>query len=278
MTTVDPIPERQLLSYSVRGAEVAAVYQFLAQFGPQPAQRISDCFARTEPSGQTRRDDLLYEVLDFLRALELVLRYPGKDSVKLYRLADDTELTQPFELVLLGRLHTMTDGRDAFRAVHQAIVAADLFFVTKEDLLKRLESSISASYAWNIEKLRTWEHLATYSGLVRSTKPALLGDLMCCPTPSLLLATLTAYQAGTDQSQPKPAQQRLPASDWLDFAEARHFVCRTERQRVHSGLAASLLSMEKAGLLRLSMGSDAPSTIVLKTPRVSRNVSHIQVL
>jgi hypothetical protein len=36
--------------------------------------------------------------------------------------------------------------------------------------------------------------------------------------------------------------------------------------------------MEKAGLLRLSMGSDAPSTIVLKTRGVSRNVSHIQVL
>jgi hypothetical protein len=236
-------------------------------WGPSKQDHISDCFANTEGKGQARNEELLREVLDFLRKIELIERYSEDGREKVYRVMENSNTGEHFQLLLLRQFQRFSDGRDAFRVCYQWALNENKLFLSKEDLLKILERNAHEGYAWNMEKLRTWENLAIYTGLVRSVKPS-QGDLMISPTPELLGWTMLAYQANQTETN-ELVKIEIPAGDWLDFVEEHYFSVHTSRNHIAEGISASLLAMEKRKLLEFSTGSDAPHSILLGQRRVS---------
>ena len=270
-TVFDPVPLRQILSYRVRGPEVESLFDVLCQHGPLSDESLSAAFAGTEEPGQPRKDDLVRDALDFLRAVELVGRR-DENGRKVYQVLDEGSTGIPFRLLLLRQLHQMTDRRDAFRIAHDVVISRDWFLSTKSDMLKELEGMYPEDYAWNTEKLRSWEWLSAYTGLVRSLDPR-HADLMVCPVPDLLLSSLrflvsTRELEGTREN----GEIRVLVGEWLDCLESTLFSCHTESREVHHGLSGALLSMEAAGRVKLDMMSDAPGARLLK----DRRISHIR--
>ena len=268
-TDFDPIPRRQILSYRARGPELESIFRLLCREGPLPFASLSTMFAGTEAPGQPRKDDLLLDALDFLRAVELVGRWRNEDQSPMYQVLDGVDPATPFPILLLHQLHRMSDNRDAFRIVHDLAVRQDAFLVTKDDLLKGLEGMYPGEYAWNTEKMRSWQWLASYLGLIRSLDPR-QADLMICPTPKLLLSALRqSVISGQVAEQRHRKRSRILISAWLEYMEDNLFRCFTERRDVHDGLARALLSMDAAGQIELDMMSDAPGAPLLRGRRVS---------
>lgn len=267
METVDQIPEKPLLSFKVRGADTESVFRFLEENGPTPFERISQCFANTDRRDQPRDEELLREVLDFLRVIELVERYTKDNQGRWYRVREGVSKGEPYQLLLLRQLHSLTGERNAFRLCHHYTLRENRLFVSKEDLLKLLEKHSSDGYTWNLEKLRTWENLATFTGLVRSVKPA-MGDLMISPTSDLLRKTMVAYCASQTNAG-EAVHMEFLAGDWLNFVEENYFNTRTIRDQIAIGISESLLAMEKRKLLEFGVGSDAPSSLMLGQRRVN---------
>ena len=123
----------------MRGPELASIFDHLCNQGPCSFKSLSRAFAGTEEPGQKRKDDLLLDALDFLRAVELIGRWREEDGTQMYRVLEAGDTAFPFRVLLLQQLHRMTDNRNAFRIVHDTAVHRDSFLVTKDDLLKKLE-------------------------------------------------------------------------------------------------------------------------------------------
>jgi hypothetical protein len=268
--TFDAIPKRQILSYRVRGPELEAIFGLLSQSEALPFETLSGMFAGTEAPGTPRNDELLLDALDFLRAGELVGRWRDESSKQLYQVTGDVPPRIPFRLLLLRQLHRASDSRNAFRIAHDAAVRKNLFFTSKTDLIKQLEPLYPEDYAWNTEKLRSWEWLATYIGLVRPLNSRLT-DLMICPQPELILSLLRVFSDET--SEPERVDERATAliGAWLRFIEAGFLSYATERREVYDGLGRALLAMEAADQIKLEMKSDAPGAVMM----YGRRVSHI---
>lgn len=270
----DAIPTRQILSYRVRGPELETIFDLLSQEGPFLFEKLSQIFAGMEAPGQPRKTDLLLDALDFLRAVELIGRWRNEDGMVVYQVIGELDQSLPFRLLLLRQFHQMTDKRDAFRIAHKTLVAKDAFLTSKSELLKELEGMYPEDYAWNTEKLRSWEWLAEYLGLVRSLESH-RSDLMVCPSSDLLttaLETAIRLQLLSNVSEGDGYAEVL-IGEWLDHVNQDWFNCYTDRRQVHHGLASALLSMESANRLKLMMASDAPGASLL----CERRVSHIRI-
>ena len=268
MPQIDPLPKRQLLSFKVRGPELAAIFTELRTSGPLTYTQISERFA---PPPEPRNDELVREGLEMLRTLELIWRIqPDEGSDPLYQVSEEIATDVPFSLLVLGKLRSVNDDRRVFRLIHDLVIGEDLIFVTRHDLLARLESAYpQIEYAWNVEKVRTWRAMAEYLGLTRSVKPS-GGDILVSPTPALLTQFLLAYVSHT--STIAGGQIEIPIREWLEFVEANYCRCRTERLSVHRGLARALLSMEAEKRIRLTILSDAGSVRLR-----DRAASHIEL-
>lgn len=268
--TIDAIPKRQILSYRVRGPELEAIFSLIRQSGTTSFEALGDLFAGTEAPDTPRNDELLLDALDFLRAVELVGRWRDEDGKQLYQALEGAGIQMPFRLALLHQLHLATDSRNAFRIVHNTAVRGNLFLTSKADLLKQLEPLYPEDYAWNTEKLRSWEWLAAFIGLVRPVSSR-TADLMICPQPVLVVSLLRAFATEKSGTQREGEQVTVLISNWLRFVEAGFFSCTTERRELYDGLGRALLAMEAAGQIRLEMKSDASGAIMMH----GRNVSHV---
>lgn len=269
MPHIDAIPKRQLLSYNVRGPELAAIFAELRTTGPLTYAEISERFA---PPPEPRNDELVREGLEMLRALELVWRVQPDDEEgdPLYQLSEGLALDNPFPLLVLNGLYSVEDDRRVFQLAHDLVVGEDLLFVTRHDLLARLEDAHpQTEYAWNLEKIRTWRALAEYLGLTRDVKPS-NGDILVSPTPRLLNQLLLAYASEMDK--PTAEQTTIPIREWLEFVETNYCRWQTKRWGVHQGLARAMLSMEVEKHIELTMLSDAGSIHL-----ASRAASHVVV-
>jgi len=268
----DSIPQRQVLSYRVRGPELEAIFDLLRQQGPTKTESLSQVFAGTEPPGKPRKTDMLIEALDFLRAVELVGRWRDEEETQFYGILGDVAADLPFRLLLLQRLHRVDDSRDAFRKAHDVTIKEDMFFATKADLLKKLESLYPEDYAWNVEKLNALEWLGDYLGLLRPLESR-QSDFMICPTPVLLLSTLRfCATEGMVEDLQDAGEVRILLHAWLEYIDQHLFGCFTERRDVHKGLARAILSMDSQKQIRLEMMSDAPGSLMLR----DRRASHIR--
>lgn len=266
----DAVPKRQILSYRVRGPELAAIFDLLCRSGPTTFEALSDLFAGTEAPGTPRNNELLLDALDFLRAVELVGRWRDENGRQQYQVIEGLPNQMPFRLLLLSQLHRMSDNRNAFRIVHDLAVRKNLFFASKADLVKQLEPLYPEDYAWNTEKLRSWEWLSTFIGLVRPLNPR-LGELMICPRPDLVLNLLHAFAADKVRDEQDGVQATVLIGAWLQFIEDRFFSCTTERREIYDGLSHALRAIEATGQIKLEMKSDAPGAVTIR----GRNVSHI---
>ena len=268
MPQIDPIPKRQLLSFKVRGPELAATFTELRVSGPLTYAQISERFA---PPPEPRNDELLREGLEMLRVLELIWRIqPDEGSDSLYQVSEEVAADVPFPLLLLGKLRAVNDDRRVFRLIHDLVIGEDLMFVTRHDLLTRLESVYpQIEYAWNVEKVRTWRAMAEYLGLTRSVKPS-GGDILVSPIPDLLTQLLLAYASHAGILA--DGKFDISLREWLEFVEANYCRCYAERLSVHQGLARALLSMAAEKRIRLTMLSDAGSVRLR-----DRAASHIEL-
>lgn len=268
----DALPKRQILSYRVRGPELEAIFGLIRKSGPLSFETLSNQFAATESPDEHRKDDLLLEALDFLRAVELVGRWRDEDSRHIYQVVEAIPDQLPFRLLLMRQLHRATDGRRAFRLVHDIAVRKNLFFTSREDLLKQLEVLYPEDYAWNIEKLRSWEWLAAYLGLVRPLGSKQV-TMMICPQPELVVSLLRAFAYELVKDQHTSEQVSVLIGVWLRFLDDRYLSCITERRQVYDGLGRTLLTMDAAGQITVGMKSDAPGSVVLG----GRQASHIDL-
>lgn len=261
----DPLPQKQILSYPVRGPELEAImsiFQHQEERG-LALESLIEKFVPLEGNNRPANPELLREALNFLRAVEFIRQRTDETQNLIFYLAEQFSTRQPFTLQLLQRLHSFDDDRRAFRLVTDLVMRENLFFAHRRDLVTRLESNTPGSYSWNEEKIRTWQQLADYLGLVRSIEPS-QGDTMFSPQPSLLLALMQAYI--TDRH---PAGKQIPVGDWLTYLEENYFTCLTGRREVHLGLARGLKSMEMMGKLTFVMHSDAPHSVILDGQRVA---------
>lgn len=265
MIEFDPIPKRHLLSFRVRGPELAAIFAELMSSGSLPYGEVVRRFA---PPPDPRNDELVREGLEMLRALELVWRTKSEEEDDmLYGVSDKIPKDVPFCPPALERLHLLSDNRRVFRLVHDLIVGKDLLFVDRHSLLVDLEDEHpQTEYAWNIEKIRTWKAIAEFCGLIRDVKPS-EGDVLVSPTLDLVMHTLTAYLHNTDTTGRRQSRQ-VPVPGWLEFVEDKYFRCYTDRSSVHQGLAHALLSMQAGRKIGLKMLSDA-SSVSLSGKRAS---------
>lgn len=268
MSQIDPIPKRQLLSFKVRGPEIAQIFKELKTSGPLTHTQVIERFV---PLSESRNDDMVRDGLDMLRALELIWRIQtDSDNGPSYKLNEDISSKTPFSLLVLKRLSSFNDDRCVFRLIHNLLIANNLLFVNRHDLMMRLEKAYpQKKYAWNLAKIRTWRVVSAYFGLVRSVKPS-DGDILVSPKSRLLTQMMLAY--ATHEGISTNQKFEIPIRDWLDFVQTHYCQCLTEKLRVHQGLASALLSMEKGSLIVLKMLSDAGSERLL-----DRAVSHIEV-
>jgi hypothetical protein len=262
MVDFDPMPQKQILSYQVRGPEIEALITLFRQQPIMPLVTLVEKFVPTEPEGQSPKTDLLREALNFLRAIEFINQATDENQTLTFHLAESVIHNEPFSLQLLRQLHNFDDDRRAFRLISDLVIEKNLLFAHRKELITRLESAYPGSYSWNEEKLRTWQQLAEYLGLVRSVKPD-QGDTMFSPQPTLLLKLLQAYVA-----QQKTIEQ-ISIGQWLDFVHHTYFSCFTAHQEIHLGLARSLRAMQTRGQLAFKMHSDAPHSAVLEGQRIA---------
>jgi hypothetical protein len=256
MTSYDSIPQKQILSYQVRGPETEAITYVMLQHRTLSLDSLIEKFVPSEGGMQVHKTDLLREALNFLRTVEFIRQVSDDDQNVTYYLADDLAARESFPLKLLRRLQGFDDDRRAFRLVTDLIASRNLLFAHRKDIVTALEVAYPGSYSWNVEKVQTWAHLANFLGLVRSVKPE-QGDIMFCPRPILLLDLLMAY------CKDRGSTERIPIGEWLSSVHETYFSCFTDRKEVHIGLARSLKAMNAAGRLRVDMYSDAPSTVNL---------------
>lgn len=269
---LDSIPQRQILSYRARGPEAEAIFDLLRQQGPTKTESLNQAFAGTEPPGQPRKTEMLQDALDFLRAVELVGRWHDEAGVCIYGLLENVDTDVSFRILLLQQLHHVADNRDAFRKVHDVAIEDDMFFATKADLLRKLESLYPGDYAWNTEKLRALEWLGHYLGLLRPLDSR-QSDFMICPTPILLLSTLRlCAEKGLGEDLHGEGEVWILLHTWLGYINQHLFGCFTGRREVHQGLARAILSMDSQKQIRLEMMSDAPGSLML----CDRRASHIR--
>lgn len=267
MKSFDPIPQKQILSYPVRGPEIEAIICIFKQQPEISLDVLVETFVPPEANNQPAKTDLLREALNFLRTVEFIQQTTDESQTSTFHLADNIKNNESFSLQLLNRLHSFDDDRRAFRLITDLIAEEDLLFAHRKELVTKLEISAPGSYSWNEEKLRTWQQLADYLGLVRSIKPD-HGDTMFCPKPSLLLELLKKYQDNHRK------EILISIGDWLTFVHENFFSCFTKRQEVHIGMARGLRSMQKMGHLTFKMHSDAPRSAVLEGQRVA----HLEIL
>lgn len=265
MLKIDPIPKRQLLGFQIRGPELRALFDEIQNSGPMTYSQICERFV---PPPEPRKDELLKEGLDALRALELIWRVQPDEGETLYQVSDDVSADIPFDLLILEKLRGFDDTRRVFHLVHDLIVANDWVYINLSELLEELERDYpQTEYAWNTEKLRTWRDIAKYFGLIRNVKS---GAAIVSPTPDLLFRLLMAYAA--HGNIPINGKFEIPIQEWLSFLQTRYCRCFTDRQRVHGGLAQALLSMEAKGQINLTMLSDAGSVGLTE-----KSISHIEL-
>lgn len=263
--TYDPLPQKQILSYQVRGPELEAIMSIFQQQGERglPLESLVEKFVPLEGNNRPTNTELLREALNFLRAVEFIRQRTDETQNPILYLAEQFSIRKPFTLQLIRRLHSFEDDRRAFRLVMDLVVRENLFFAHRRELVTKLESNTPGSYSWNEEKIRTWQQLADYLGLVRSIEPS-QGDTMFSPQPHLLLGLMHAYV--TDHH---PPGKQIPMGDWLTYLEENYITCLTGRREVHLGLARSLKSMETMGKLTFVMHSDAPQSVILDGQRVA---------
>lgn len=261
-TPYDPLPQKQILSYQVRGPEIEAIIGLFRQRPIIPLSVLVEKFVPPEPDGQTPKTDLLREALNFLRATEFIHQITDENQTLTLHLAESVLPNEPANLQLLQCLHDFADDRRAFRLISDLVAEENLLFAHRKELVTRLETAYPGSYSWNEEKLRTWQQLAEYLGLVRSVKPD-QGDTMFSPQPKLLLQLLQVYAGQQETGEP------ISLGQWLDFVHATYFSCFTARQEVHLGLARSLRAMQTRKQIAFNMHSDAPHSALLEGQRVA---------
>lgn len=262
MTSSDPLPQKQILSYPVRGPEIEALICIFKQKPVMSLDVLVEKFVPPEANNQPTKTDLLREALNFLRTVEFIQQTTDESQTLTFHLVDNIKNNEPFSLQLLNRLHRFDDDRRAFRLITDLVTKENLLFAHRKELVTKLEMNSPGSYSWNEEKLRTWQQLADYLGLIRSIKPD-HGDTMFCPKPGLLLELLKKYR---DNHQ---KENLISIGDWLTFVHENFFSCFTERQEVHIGMARGLRSMQTMGQLTFKMHSDAPRSVVLEGQRVA---------
>lgn len=256
MTSYDPLPQKQILSYQVRGPEIEAITNVLLEQRTMLLQSLIEKFVPVEKDTPVRRPALLREAVNFLRKMEFVQQSTDEDQSVTIHLADDVTDDELFALRFLRHLHSFDDDRRAFRLITDLVISKNWFLVRRRDLVTELEVACPGSYSWNVEKVQSWLHLADYAGLVRSMKPD-QGDIMVCPQPVLLLTLLAAYSPNHE------VPPQVPIGDWLSFVHGTYFSCFTDRQEVHIGLARSLKAMAATGHIEFDVHSDAPSAVSL---------------
>ena len=205
--------------------------------------------------------------------MELVGRWRDESDKHFYQVIEDAAagMPLPFRLAVLQQLHQAGDSRNAFRIVHDAAVRKNQLFTSKTDLIRQLEPLYPVDYAWNNEKLRSWEWLATYIGLIRPLNSR-QADLMICPQPHLLQDLLHRFAGRTFGTEDEDKKARVPVGAWVRFVEANFFSCTSnDRGELYVGLGRALLAMEAAGQINLEMKSDAPGAMTMS----GRSVSHI---
>lgn len=262
MVTYDPLPQKQILSYPVRGPEIEALISVFQKQPVRSLESLVEKFVPPEPGSQPQKTELLREALNFLRTVEFIRQVTNETQILTFYLAEELTAVESFQLQLLRHLHSFDDDRRAFRLITDLVVRDNLLFAHRKQIVTKLEVAYPGSYSWNEEKFRTWQNLADYLGLVRSIKPD-QGDTMFCPQPGLLLKLLRAYKG-----EQRKANQ-VPVGDWLAFIHETYFSCFTTRREVHGGLARSLRSMSTMDQLTFDMHSDAPSAVYLEGQRVA---------
>jgi hypothetical protein len=260
MPNYDPLPQKQILSYQVRGPELEAIVSVL-RLQPVyslPLSELTRKFVPQTSGNQAQKTELLREALNFLRAIEFIHQKTEPDQSITYDLANCVKTKEPFALAFLRRMHEFQDDRRAFRLITDVVIKENLMFGPRRYVVALLEKHYPGSYSWNGEKYRAWQQICDFLGVVRSVKTS-QGDTLFSPNPQLIRTLISSYTHSREVS----------AGGFLQYVHDNFFSCLTAKGEIHRGLMRTLTGMENLGQLKFAMRSDAPNSVMLEKRRVA---------
>ncbi len=263
--SVTPTPTlgRLLISHiTLRGPELQQLHTLIARrpdicYDELRETLVAPVALRTEIQLE---EAPLREALNFLLVAGLV-EQRGASRLKATFRVTATLSERPFALLLLHHLCQHGDERQrAISLIHRQLVLDDALAVTPQALRDQMERGpYQKLFVWTSEKIMLWTHLASFLGLVRRLERG--GELLVVPQPHLLL---DALHWATSQTAAGGSLDAL-----LRVIDCSLMACYTGRQRVHRGVAQTLIALHSWGEIRLSHSSDAMRSLLLGTWRVS---------
>lgn len=269
MTTLKPnfgsYPDKPTVlisgSYTtVRGAELREIDNLLDQQGGDVAvSAIEDRFARLE-SG-VRNTDHVEDCLDFLQTVDFV-EISGQGVVS--RFNGDAFPGLSFEARLLAHLRQQCGRPRHITYISEVLSKVDERRVSTERLLEEVQSDEADSYSdelsWTKEKIQFWANLHDPLGAVTYTasRRTSTAEIISSPTRALLAELIGHYTENAEEGA-----SALSCFEWIDDWIFPIFSERAGSNRIATGVADTLRSMEDEDVIEMYRESDTQSSVEL---------------
>jgi hypothetical protein len=258
---------------TVRGAELREIDAMLDQQRDDvPMSGFEDRFARFEDG--TINTDHVEDCLDFLQAIDFV-EVSAQGLVSRFNGHAFPDLS--FEARLLFHLRRQSGRSRHITYISEVLARLDKRRVSVERLLEAVQNDDAESYSdelsWTRDKIRFWANLLDPLGALSYTTGADEVEVVASPTRALLAELITHYADHAEDGT-----RAVDCLRWIDEWFLPVFSERAGSQRVSSGVADTLYSMQEDDAVSLFRESDSQSVVEL--PRdggTARSISTISV-